>query len=419
MSELWAIITSTDPEIRNGSLDSFCRTASVRQLQSEVAELERLRHTSDNLYERVRALFFLYAIYRFYLPHAAEIHRASTLIPFVGYEKLLNRRYEEAIASFHAEQVAHGLSDGLSSALAAAYRGLAFQTLADQVRRSVRSVRGNQWMFRAGHSADYALRLRPELLERAIGGAFPILHETTPVRMDLSHSGWSDIFFLGMDLPELARVLNVSIDLAVLGSEGSQPKPPVEAFLRVIDRPVIRLVSIDLDAVSEITELQEMFDFGCDYLGLLKAAVIAAGLIPPGLESSGQPLADILHKLIGQPGLGIEIVTHVNNIPIGFATRRVDQPAGLSHLRLHARNRPGFFADRPVVRSGTPVGRGARHLGRVAGRLRRRMAGFRRRMARYQAHRGRTRLRRRCRIRRKPGAPFAGSSRPHPLRSER
>ena len=36
--------------------------------------------------------------------------------------------------------------------------------------------------------------------------------------MDLSHSGWSDIFFLGMDFPEGARVLNISIDLSVRGS---------------------------------------------------------------------------------------------------------------------------------------------------------------------------------------------------------
>ena len=317
MSELWRIITATDPAIRNRSLDSFCRRATVSGLQSEVAELESLRRSSENLYERVRALFFLYAIYRFYLPEADEIRSALSLIPFAGYEKLLSRRYEEAIASFLASQRAHGLSDGVASALAAAYRGLAFQTLADQVRRSVRSVRGNQWMFRAGHSADYALRIRPDLLHRTPGGPFPILHECTPVRMDLSHSGWSDIFFLGMDLPELARVLNVSIDLAVLRSGADSPKPPVEAFLRVVDRPVIRLVSIDLDASAEISELQEMFDFGRDYLGLLKAAVIASGVVPPGLESSGQPLTDILRKLLGQPGLGIEIVSQVNNIPKG------------------------------------------------------------------------------------------------------
>ena len=39
--------------------------------------------------------------------------------------------------------------------------------------------------------------------------------------MDLTHSGWSDIFFLGMDFPEGARVLNVSVDLGVRGRDPS------------------------------------------------------------------------------------------------------------------------------------------------------------------------------------------------------
>jgi hypothetical protein len=316
LSVLWSIITATEPEARNRSLDSFCREASAAQLLAEVKELEVRRRTSENLYERVRALFFLYAIYRFHLP-AKSGNSSSVHIPFSGYEKLLHRRYEEAISVFFGAAEAVGPSDGLCSALAAAYRGLAFQTLADQVRLSVRSVRGNQWMFRTGHPADYALRIRPELLRRNPGEPFPILHECTPVRMDLSHSGWSDIFFLGMDFPELARVINVSIDLAVYGSGEPSPKPPVEAYLRVIDRPIIRLVSIDLDASVEIRDLQELFDFGRDYLGLLKAAVIASGLVPPGLESSGQPLSYLLRQLFGQEGLGIEIVSHVNNIPKG------------------------------------------------------------------------------------------------------
>ena len=34
---------------------------------------------------------------------------------------------------------------------------------------------------------------------------YKALRETTPVRMDLTQSGWSDIFFLGMDFPEGAR----------------------------------------------------------------------------------------------------------------------------------------------------------------------------------------------------------------------
>ncbi len=317
MSQLWTIIAARDAEIRNRSLDSFCTGAAAAELMAEAAALEKWRHGSENLYERVRALFFLYAIHRFHLPARPEIAAGKTLIPFPGFEKLLSRRYEEAISIFLSAEAAQGPSDSISSALAAAYRGLAFETLADQVRRSVRSVRGNQWMFRAGHPEDCALRLRRELLEGAAVGQFSVLHESTPVRMDLSHSGWSDIFFLGMDLPERARVLNVSIDLAVYGSKASEPKPPVEAYLRVIDRPVIRLVSIDLDASAEIGDLQEMFDFGRDYLGLLKAAVIASGIVPAGLEGSDQPLAHLLRQLTGRDGLGLEILSHVNNIPKG------------------------------------------------------------------------------------------------------
>src|SRR5213078_428892 len=151
------------------------------------------------------------------------------LIPFKGYEHLLQRRFEEAIETFLEIQRSEGPSDAISSALAAAYHRLAFQTLADQVRRSVRSVRGNQWMFRMGHPADQPLRIRRELLEPAADGTYPILRERTPVRMDLTHSAWSDIFFLGMDFPEGARVLNVSIDLGVHRRD-PVPRPPVEAY---------------------------------------------------------------------------------------------------------------------------------------------------------------------------------------------
>ncbi|HXA53229.1 MAG TPA: UTP--glucose-1-phosphate uridylyltransferase, partial [Candidatus Acidoferrum sp.] len=249
-------------------------------------------------------------IHRFHVPlrPAAGTHAA---IPFAGYTSLLKRRFEEAIDLFLAAQAEHGPSAAISSALAAGYRSLAFQTLADQVRRSVRSVRGNQWMFRTGHPADYALRLRPELL--AGDPAFPILREATPVRMDLTHSGWSDIFFLGMDFPEGARVVNISIDLAVRG----EPKPPVEAYLRVIDQPVLRLTSVDLGATADVTSIAEVFDFARDYLGLLKAAVIAGGIVPPGMEGATQPLSELLAKLTGRTGLGIEIVSKVNDIPKG------------------------------------------------------------------------------------------------------
>ena len=313
-SPLLEIITSADPEIRNQSLDAVCAPYTVAELLAAGAELEAFRRRSDNLYERVRALFFLYAIHRFHLP--AKLPPGATgMIPFKGFEHLLQRRFEEALEHFLTVQKNAGPGDAISSALANVYQRIAFQTLADQVRRSVRSVRGNQWMFRMGHPADHPLRIRPELLTPGADGTYPVLRELTPVRMDLSHSGWSDIFFLGMDFPEGARVLNVSIDLGVHGRDPTT-KPPVEACLRVIDEPVLRLTSVDLGATAEVTSLAEVFDFARDYLGLLKAAVIAAGIVPPGIEGSGLELADLLARLVG-PGRGLELVSHVNDIPKG------------------------------------------------------------------------------------------------------
>ena len=316
MSELVEIITARDPAQRNRSLDAVCRAMDLATLQRECEALDRFRRSSDNLYERVRALFFLYAIYRFHLPRLLT-QQAAGLLPFEGYTHLLQRRFEEAIDLFLQAQARHGgPTDALASALATAYHALGFQTLADQVRRSVRSVRGNQWMFRIGHPADHPLRVRPELFapEARTNHLFPILHEATPVRLDLSHSGWSDIFFLGMDFPEGARVLNISVDLSVQGS--GEPRPPIESFFRVIDQPILRLVSVDLGASAEITTLAEVFDFAKDYLGLLKAAVIAAGLVPSGMEGAEQPLRELLTRLVG-PGYGIEIVSQVNGIPKG------------------------------------------------------------------------------------------------------
>ena len=308
-------ITSPDIAVRNRSLDAACLGLSLGELLNECQQLDAFRRRCDNLYDRVRCLFFLYAIHRFHLPTQLAGHESGH-IPYGGYEYMLNRRYPEAIDVFLQKLQQDGPSVSLSSALGEAYHRLAFQTLADQVRRSVRTVRGNQWMFRTGHPADVPLRIRPELLTiDEHTNSFPILRERTAVRMDLTHSGWSDIFFLGMDYPEGAKVINASIDLAVRGRH-QKPEPPIDCSLRVIDEPVLRLISIDLDAKVEIREINEVFDFARDYLGLIKGAVIAAGLIPPGMEGCGGRIADVFSRMIG-PGLGLEITSRVNDIPKG------------------------------------------------------------------------------------------------------
>jgi hypothetical protein len=76
-------------------------------------------------------------------------------------------------------------SEAASSSLAATYRSLAFQTLADQVKSSVRTHPGNEWMFCVTNVEGQMLRFCNELV---VGRDDLMLLEKTPVRMDLSHS---------------------------------------------------------------------------------------------------------------------------------------------------------------------------------------------------------------------------------------
>jgi hypothetical protein len=291
-------ITDPSQEARIGVLEDFAASASFGELCAAARSLDAFaRDTSHNLYHRVRAIFQTYALYRYLIPARPELPRAGR-IPHEGQELLLERHYAAATDAFLAHAESHGLSDPLASALAAAYHGLGFHILAEQVQRSVRSQRGNRWMFRTGHALDHPLRVREKLKLPDADGVYPVLVERTPVRMDLTHSGWSDIFFLGMDYPEGARVINVSVDLAVYERD-EQTAPP-----------------IDLDAALDLRDTSEVFNYASDYLGLLKAAVIASGLVPAALEGSGQPLSLVLEQLVG-PNRGIELASQVNDIPKG------------------------------------------------------------------------------------------------------
>ena len=309
-------IVSEDDHVRNRSLESLCEGLDANGLLAAAHQLDHFRRVSNNLYHRVRAQFYLAAIYRYFLPKVFSESNAG-LLEHEAYQHILQRRFTEAIDALLLSQAKDGPTLAVTSALAKAYHQLGFQTLADQVRRSVRTVRGNQWMFRMGHPSDHPLRLVKTLTEPDdVHRNFPVLAEKTSVRMDFSHSGWSDIFFLGMDYPEGARVVNAAINLGVYGRD-SKPRPPVEAYIRVIDRPVLRLVSTDLGAEAELTEIDDVFDFAKDYLGLLKAALIASGIVPPAMEGCHRKVSELLKTLIGRAGLGLEIVSQVNDIPKG------------------------------------------------------------------------------------------------------
>ena len=308
-------IQSSDPAIRDSSVRILLKGASFQAILDATADLERFRQTASNLYERVRASMFLHAIFRYELQEHPAI-RETGLIPFAGFKDLMERRFDQAIESFRKAMLADAPNGAIASALAQAYEQISYKTLADQVRKSVRSCAGNRWMFRVGGADEHPIRLHQALFERSSDDSlFPILVERTPVRLDLSHSAWSDIFFLGMDYPEGAKVLNISVDLGVHGRD-AHPQPPIETRVRVIPEPLLRLTSIDLNSSKDVDSLEELFNFGNDYLGLIKAGVIASGLIPPSLEGTSERLEEILGRVV-RPGHGLEVVCKVNDIPKG------------------------------------------------------------------------------------------------------
>src|SRR5262249_33638891 len=67
---------------------------------------------------------------------------------------------------------------------------------------------------------------------------------------------------------------------------------------------------------KDVDNLEELFNFGNDYLGLIKAGVVASGLIPPSLEGTRIRLQDLLARIV-RPGHGLEIASKVNDIPKG------------------------------------------------------------------------------------------------------
>ncbi len=158
-------IVSDRHELRDRPFEDLCVDLTVDELLKVADGLDQFRRSCSNLYHQVRALFFLTSLHRYQLPCLLDETKSSH-ISYSTFEQILQRHSSEAIDQLVEIQSVEGPSHLISSSLAKAYHQLAFQRLADQVRRSVRTVQGNQWMFRIGHPADYPLRLDKRLLKR-------------------------------------------------------------------------------------------------------------------------------------------------------------------------------------------------------------------------------------------------------------
>ena len=315
-NELIKTIISEDAASRNRSVQELLRDKDKDALLKSAEELEGFRKSSGNLYHKVRASLFLFVTYRYYLGKNKDVRQQGE-IPFEGVKASFDRDFEKAIDLYLNEITNNGnLNSALFSAIADSYYKLSFKYLLDQVKLSISRCNENYHLYNIKGLDDYPFSVPADLITPdAETGRYPVGVDASPVRLDPSHSGWSDIFFLGMDFPEGARVVNMSVDLRIHGSN-DPVIPPCECYCRFIKEPVIHLISIDLKASKKISALQELFNFGNDYLSLLKAGVVASGIVPPCFENKDILLEGILHKLLNKQG-GLEIVTRVNAIPKG------------------------------------------------------------------------------------------------------
>jgi hypothetical protein len=109
-------ITSSEPAERDRPIQDLFEGLSTDDVYRSANELEIFRQDARNLYERVRASMFLHYLYRYRLQDSPDLPSGG-VVPFDGFSDLMERRFEQAIASFRSSERAEGPNGTISSAL--------------------------------------------------------------------------------------------------------------------------------------------------------------------------------------------------------------------------------------------------------------------------------------------------------------
>ncbi len=118
-----------------------------------------------------------------------------------------------------------------------------------------------------------------------------------PARFDTG-GGWTDT--PPYSLEHGGCVVNTAVDL--------NGQPPIQAYVRIINEPIVRIGSIDLGTRIEIRSLDELLDYrrpDSEY-GLAKAALALSGFSP---EMAPWPEGIRLERMLERFGGGIELTT--------------------------------------------------------------------------------------------------------------
>ena len=137
-------------------------------------------------------------------------------------------------------------------------------------------------------------------LPRSVLRRDEIVWARAPARLDVG-GGWTDTPPYSLEFG--GRVINAAVTL--------NGQPPIQAYVRAIEEPVVRMGSIDLGARVEITELAELLDYTHEIgevreFALAKAALALSGLSP---DAAPWPAGITLRGMLEQFGGGIELTT--------------------------------------------------------------------------------------------------------------
>jgi len=124
-----------------------------------------------------------------------------------------------------------------------------------------------------------------------------IVWARAPARLDIG-GGWTDTPPYSLEWG--GCVVNAAVDL--------NGQPPIQAYVRVIDQPVIRIGSIDLGVRIEVRRFEELLDYrkATGSFALAKAALALSGLSP---RPNSRSRTGSLRKALDDFGGGIELTT--------------------------------------------------------------------------------------------------------------
>jgi len=154
------------------------------------------------------------------------------------------------------------------------------------------SSRMQELAFEGLEQAIVASGIEEGASPRSVLRSDEIVWARAPARLDIG-GGWTDTPPYSLEWG--GCVTNAAIDL--------NGQPPIQAYVRVIDEPVIRIGSIDLGVRIEVSRFEDLMDYrqATGSFALAKAAMVLSGLTPSGKRN--------LKKALEAFGGGIELTT--------------------------------------------------------------------------------------------------------------